>query len=63
MNAVLVLIASFVMVFFTTLIFAGILFGLAAALSRFVEWVVAHEGGTDSAAKCRSAESRRRVEK
>jgi hypothetical protein len=51
MNAVLVLVASFVMVFFIVLIFMGVLIGSAAALSHLVEWIVAPDAGSDLPAR------------
>ena len=51
MSAILVLIASFVMVFFTVLIFCGIVLGLIAAVSHFVEWVVAPTADNDTLAR------------
>jgi hypothetical protein len=57
MNAALALATSFVLVFFIALIFMGILLGSVAALSHFVEWVVAPDAGSDPLAGRSSSET------
>jgi hypothetical protein len=57
MGAALVLIASFVMIFFIALIFSGILLGLTAAIRHFVGWVVAPTADNDPLARPRTAKS------